>query len=402
MQDQQSRSVSVIFDAVEFVWKGLPQKKYDNFMKMRHMQASPDCFTVDGYPYMIQLEPTNRCNLKCPLCPAGTNQLGRPRRDMPLEEFQALIDDMEDYLLFLILWEWGEPFMHPRLPEMIRYAADRGIQTITSTNAHFLHDEDYLRRVLASGLATLIVAIDSLEQERYEVYRQNGSLSKAVQGLETLVRLKRETGSKTRINLRMVIMKQNEHELPAMRRFAKQSGVDIFSVKSLNPSCGLDSKDEELVPCDPRYRRYVYNEETFERIRLDVHCRKMSFMCSISANGEVIPCGYDFRSELKVGNIAETPLTEIWNSPAARAMRKRLYCEKDSISKCRECSINFQLNERGWFPEVRVYDQSRAGQAVRRLYARCGQSPALRRGIGALPGVKLAVRGIYLRVCGLK
>jgi hypothetical protein len=83
MQDQQSRSVSLTFDAVEFVWKGLPQKKYDNFMKMRHMQASPDCFTVDGYPYMIQLEPTNRCNLKCPRCPAGTNPTGRPRHISP-------------------------------------------------------------------------------------------------------------------------------------------------------------------------------------------------------------------------------------------------------------------------------------------------------------------------------
>lgn len=390
------------FDAVEFVWRDVPDEKYDNFMKMRNIEASPDQFRVDGYPYMLQLEPTNRCNLKCPLCPAGTNQLGRPRRDMPLEEFQGLIDDMQNYLLFIVLWEWGEPFMHPKLPEMIRYAADRGIQIITSTNAHFLHDEDYLRRILTSGLATLIVAIDSLEQERYAVYRQNGSLSKAVQGLKTLVRLKKETGSRTRINLRMVIMKQNEHELPAMRRFAKRSGVDLFSVKSLNPSCGLDSKDEDLVPRNPAYRRYVYNEESFERIRLDCHCRKMTFMCSISANGEVIPCGYDFRSELNVGNIAEAPLSEIWNSSASQEMRRKLYHEKETIPKCAECSINYQLSEGGWVPEIAIYDEPRPKIRFEEVYRSCRRNRALKRCADAMPIAKKAARRLRKSLCGLE
>jgi radical SAM protein with 4Fe4S-binding SPASM domain len=385
------------FDAIEFLWRDVPREKYENFMKMRNIEASPDCYSVDGYPYMLQLEPTNRCNLKCPLCPAGTGQLGRPRRDMPLEEFQSLVDDMERYLLFIVLWEWGEPFMHPQLPEMIRYAADRGIQSVTSTNAHFLHDEEYLRRILNSGLATLIVAIDSLEQERYAVYRQNGSLSKAMQGLQTLVRLKKETGSKTRINLRMVIMKQNEHELPAMRRFAKSSGVDIFSVKSLNPSCGLDAKDIDLVPRNPAYRRYVYDEASFERTRVDCHCRKMTFMCSISANGEVIPCGYDFSSELKVGNIAETPLSEIWNSPASQEMRRRLYYEKESIPKCAECSINFKLSKGGWIPEVIVFDVDRWSQLFKKTYAGCVQHSKLKRCVDAMPAVKKVARRLRNR-----
>ena len=400
MTEAFDRTIHFKFDAIEFVWRNVPPVKFDNFMKMRNIQASPDCFMVDGYPYMLQLEPTNRCNLKCPLCPAGTNQLGRPRRDMPLDEFQGLVDDLEDYLLFLILWEWGEPFMHPQLPEMIRYAADRGIQSVTSTNAHFLHDEEYLRRILTSGLATLIVAIDSLEQERYEMYRKNGALTKALQGLETLLRIKKETGSKTRINLRMVIMKQNEHELPAMRRFAKKSGVDLFVVKSLNPSCGLDAKDEELVPENTAYHRYVYTED-FERVYLDAHCRKMTFMCSISANGEVIPCGYDFRSELKIGNIGETPLSELWNSRAAQALRKRLYHEKESIDKCRECSINYQLSSGGWFPEVRVFDENHWVKAFDRLYQFCRNTPALKAVADSAPALKRSAKRLRDRICGV-
>ena len=164
----------IVFDALDFKWENIPAKKYDNFLKMKDIEANPDCFHVEGYPYMLQIEPTNRCNLQCPLCPAGTNRLERERRDLTLDEFKTIIDDMEDYLLFLILWEWGEPFMHPQLPEIINYAHERDIKTLTSTNAHFLHDEEYLKRILQSGLTTLIIAIDSLEQERYEVYAKKG------------------------------------------------------------------------------------------------------------------------------------------------------------------------------------------------------------------------------------
>ena len=95
--------IHIRFDALDFRWDRVPEKKYDNFMKMRDIQADPDNLVVDGYPYMLQIEPTNLCNLQCPLCPAGTDKLERERRHMHPEEFKALIDDMEDYLLFLIL-----------------------------------------------------------------------------------------------------------------------------------------------------------------------------------------------------------------------------------------------------------------------------------------------------------
>jgi len=355
---EQEKPVHIVFDALDFKWDDVPMKKYENFMKMRDIEADPDCLDVDGYPYMLQIEPTNRCNLKCPLCPAGTNRLERERRDLTLDEFKTIIDDMQDYLLFLILWEWGEPFMHPQLPEIINYAHERDIKTLTSTNAHFLHDEEYLKRILQSGLTTLIVAIDSLEQEHYEVYRKKGNLFKALEGLKKLVRLKKELKSETLINLRMVIMKQNEHELPKIRNFARQVGVDIFTVKTLNPSCGLDSEDSVLVPTNPKYRRYEYKPGTFERVREDTHCRKMWFMCSISANGDVIPCGYDYTCKLTVGNINEKPLSQIWNSEEARNLRERLYYQKDLIPICRECSINFKLTGGGWFPEAIVFNTS--------------------------------------------
>ena len=41
-----------MFDALDFKWARVQGKRYQNFMKMKDMQARSDNFIVDGYPYM--------------------------------------------------------------------------------------------------------------------------------------------------------------------------------------------------------------------------------------------------------------------------------------------------------------------------------------------------------------
>ncbi|MFC1620584.1 radical SAM/SPASM domain-containing protein, partial [Candidatus Neomarinimicrobiota bacterium] len=350
------KRVHLWHDGINYSWKDVPDKKYINWSKMAIPFLNTSDFTVSEYPYMLQIEPTNMCNLSCPLCPVSENRLERKPRNMSLKEFMSIIDDMEDYLLFLILWEWGEPLVNPKLPAMIKYASERGIKTVTSTNAHFLNKKPYVEELLRSGLSTLIVAIDSLDEESYKVYRSGGDLNKAISGLINLCELKKQLGSNTRINLRMVIMKQNERELPAMRDFAKKIRVDTFSVKTLNPSCGLDSMDQELLPGNPKYRRYDYKKGTSTRIRLNTYCSRVWKTSNIFSNGDVVPCGYDYNCEMKVGNVFEEPFGKIWNSPAYKELRKKIYYQKDSFPKCKECTINYKLSKGGWFPEVQNFN----------------------------------------------
>ena len=371
VRNKHNKQVTVVHDTIHYCYENVSNEKYINWLAMKDKKIDTVTFKAAGFPYMLQIEPTNTCNLKCPLCPVGSNELNRKPRHMKLEEFISLIDDMREYLLFLILWDWGEPFMNPEFPDMIKYASDMGIKTVTSTNAHFLHNDEYVTKILTSGLSTLIVAIDSLKEDQYVIYRRKGTLNKAISGLKNVIRLKRELKSDTLINLRMVIMKQNEHELKDMKRLAKNLRVDRFTVKTLNPSCGLNAMDEELAPRNPRYRRYKYKENTFERIRIDPPCRRIWFMSNIFSNGAVVPCCYDFDAKLKIGNILEKPFNEIWNSPAYQELRKRIFYNKDSIPRCRECTINFELSDSGWFVEYYDFNTSllkRLINAAKRYY----------------------------------
>ena len=344
-----NRSITLWHDAIEYKWEDVPEKKYNNWYNMTHQPFDISDFYANSYPYLLQIEPTNFCNLACPLCPAGRNELGRERRNMTLEEFKSVIDDVEDYLLFLVMWDFGEPLMNPDLPDMIRYASQRGIKTVTSTNGHYFEDEIYLSNLLQSGLTTLIVAIDSIHEESYQTYRKKGSLSKAMNGLKKLIDLKNKLNSPTAINMRMVVMKHNESEIDEIRETAKQLGVDIFTVKTVNPGYGPTANDEESVPVDPDLRRYEYIEGTYQRVRVDAICNYVWTMSNIHSDGSVVACCYDYDSELKVGNIQEQKFTELWNGQTYRELRKKIYFNKESLIKCKDCNVNFKLARNGWF-----------------------------------------------------
>ncbi len=350
--------VTVFSNAMKYTFRDVPEVKYRNYLSTFLQDYDTVDFKPKGFPFKLQIEPTNLCNLHCPLCPVGSDKLGRESKHMTFDMFRSIVDDMEQYLLFLILWNWGEPFTNPELPRMIQYAHEHDIKTATSTNAHFLSNENYVRQILESGLTTLIVAIDSLEDEKYKIYRQGGKLEIATLGLKNLVRMKKELGSETLINLRMIVMRQNEHEVDRMRDFAREVGADIFTAKTLNPSCGLDSLDTESVPMNPVYRRYEYKEGTFERIRVDNSCTRVFSMANIFSGGEVVPCGYDFKGELKVGSILERPFSEIWMSREFTEMRRKIWQEQQSIPKCKVCIINFKFTKNGEFSEMTYFNQT--------------------------------------------
>jgi len=143
-----------------------------------------------------------------------------------------------------------------------------------------------------------------------------------------------------------------------MRETAQELGVDVFTVKTANPSCSDEVvMDEQIVPQNPKYRRFEYKEGTYDRIRIDTDCEKVWTSSSILSNGDVVPCCYHYTNELKTGNIHENPFTEIWTSAEYQALRKKVYTDKDSNPKCKACVINYKHSPAGMFVESQTINK---------------------------------------------
>ena len=48
---------------------------------------------VWGYPVYLMVEPTNICNLKCPMCPSGNGTMTRQLGELDYESFKKLLDE---------------------------------------------------------------------------------------------------------------------------------------------------------------------------------------------------------------------------------------------------------------------------------------------------------------------
>jgi MoaA/NifB/PqqE/SkfB family radical SAM enzyme len=166
-----------------------------------------------GLPISISIEPTTSCNLRCPECPSGLRSFTRDTGMLQTDFFRKTIDQLHRDLFYLVFYFQGEPYLNPAFLEMVRYASQKKIYTATSTNAHYLTEEN-ARRTIESGLDRLIISIDGTTQEVYEQYRVGGQLQKVLEGAARVVKWKKELRSKTPfIVFQFLVVRPNEHQI---------------------------------------------------------------------------------------------------------------------------------------------------------------------------------------------
>jgi MoaA/NifB/PqqE/SkfB family radical SAM enzyme len=109
--------------------------------------------------------------------------------------FRTQVDDLYRDIFYMIFYFQGEPYLNPEFLQMVQYAASKGLYTATSTNGHYL-TEDNARKTVESGLDRIIISIDGTTQAVYEQYRVGGQLEKVLSGAQRIIRWKRELKSK--------------------------------------------------------------------------------------------------------------------------------------------------------------------------------------------------------------
>ena len=228
---------------------------------------------VWGTPLVAMIEPTNRCNLKCPLCHVGSGKLRRESRNLTLEEFEIILNKLPSTVRVLQLWNQGEPFMNPQFLDMVRMAKDRGFHTITSTNAHFLHRNGTAESVVASGLGELVVSLDGVTPDTYQSVRQGGDLSVVLKSMQQLASAKSKSGSDTpQISAQCLLLKQVESHVNQVQNIAKESGADRVVWKTAQVSSLSEAR--EVLPENQKLWRYKIKGNEFIDGDAQKRCRQ--------------------------------------------------------------------------------------------------------------------------------
>jgi radical SAM protein with 4Fe4S-binding SPASM domain len=298
---------------------------------------------VWGLPVYILYEPTNYCNLRCPECPTGTRELARPEGMVKnLESYKKLIDEVGDTSFLVQLYFQGESYLNPRFFEMIEYAERRSLYTETSTNAHFLTDEN-CRKTIEAGLDKLIISIDGTTQDVFEKYRVRGSLDKVLQGTRRLIEWKSKLGSRKPYTIfQFIVFSHNEHQIDDVKRLGKEVGVDEVTIKSAQ-IYNYEAKSE-LLPRQQQYSRYEGGNGSY-RIKSDLanHCWFLWHTANVTWDNRAVPCCFDKSAKYEMGNIASESFKEIWHSKKYQQFRKAILHGRKNIDICRNCTEGLKV-----------------------------------------------------------
>ena len=296
-----------------------------------------------GKPISISIEPTTSCNLRCPECPSGLRSFSRPTGMLEETLFKKTIDELSKDLLYLIFYFQGEPFLHPKFLDLVAYASSKGIYTATSTNAHYLTDEN-AKKTVESGLDRIIISIDGTSQETYQSYRIGGNLDKVIEGTKKIIHWKKELGSKTpHVIFQFLVVKANEHQIPELMTLAKKLGVNEVGLKTAQI---YDYENgNPLIPDNEKYSRYrkmASGKYSIKNHFLN-HCWKLWHSCVITWDGIVVPCCFDKDAEYRMGNLKEMSMEKIWNGKEYKSFRASVLRARSEIDMCKNCSEGTQV-----------------------------------------------------------
>ncbi|MGV7222794.1 MAG: radical SAM/SPASM domain-containing protein [Nitrospinales bacterium] len=301
-----------------------------------------------GFPTHLQIEPTNLCNLRCALCYV-TKGLDRAQGHMDLDLFKKLIDEIGDYVFLILFWGWGEPFLNPSAYDMIAYANQKGIKIVSSTNGHVFAEDDHAEKLVRSGLDALIFAIDGISQETYKQYRKRGDLAKVIKGLKKVVSARDRLQSITpMINLRFIVMKHNEHEVPQLKEFAELLGADLITLKTLNPHDGLNvigktGPEAEFLPQNPNYQRFRLDPITHKPVRRTHNpCKDLWNYSAMNRDGKIVMCCEDYSEKTLLGDLKTETFKDVWFGHNYRELRHKFRDDYRTISLCAQCSSAFE------------------------------------------------------------
>ena len=290
------------------------------------------------FPLHVDIEASNTCQMNCPMCYTVSDYFKEniERKFIDWDLFVKVVDQCIEANVFSIRLSWrGEPLMHPRILDMIKYAKENGIRNVSFITNGLLLKDEIAEKIIDYGLDYLNISMDGVG-ETYDKVRKPSDWKGALERLRNFQELKKKKGSSK----------------PAVRV------CSIWPAISEDPQLYYDT----LKPLSDKVVVNGYLD--FENPREIDH----SYVCqypwqrlNVTVSGKVTPCPGDYFEKNPIGDATKESLIDIWHGEKMNNVRNKLASRKRSdIKACHECHYGWVkttlLDMRKWDPGTGFID----------------------------------------------
>jgi radical SAM protein with 4Fe4S-binding SPASM domain len=293
-------------------------------------------------PFVIHVDTCNVCNFRCRFCTTGDHELlrkyNRPKGFMSYELFCKIIDDMgsfDDKVKDLIFHKNGEPLLHERIVDMLRYAKNKNIanRMILVTNGSLLTPE-LSREIMSVGPHYIQISLEGVSDKGYEeISRVKVDYNKIVGNVAYLFAHKHPD---TILNVKIMDCGLSEQE-------------KVKFHEDFNGICSSHSIEHPISYTQPQIKdtslgiRTGTTHDMYDSTYKEV-CTLPFYTMNINFNGKVSACSFDWRHGHIMGNVGDEGLRDIWMGTTYSQFRlMQLQKKRNEHPLCSGCEAVFNL-----------------------------------------------------------
>jgi len=324
----EKKEEKVNFNANELIyskkWESYRDENY--FEYRRNWSKYPQERYVSDFPLHLDIETTDLCNLKCPMCSRTIMDQGddniQKSKMMTKEDYINIIDQATKHGVKSIKLQYlGEPLMHKDVVFQVEYAKKKGIvDVMLNTNAVLL-TKKMSEDLLNAGLDKLFISFDAVNPKLYAQQRVGTTMGKVIDNIYDFILLRDKISPRTFIRLSMVMY---EGEL-----WQKQFEAMKIMWDGLVDALGYGIFNE----------RDKYKRVEFEKVDGFV-CEQLFQRMFLKCNGNVTVCCTDEYDTFDIGDWRKTPLYDLWNSDKYKQIRDdHINNNYDKYETCKRCFL---------------------------------------------------------------
>jgi len=285
-------------------------------------------------PFVIFVDPADSCNFQCTFCPTGDLELmkkvGRPFKVMNFDLYKKIIDDIAQFdkpIKVLRLYKDGEPLLNRKLPEMIKYAKEKGIAEgiDTTTNASLLTNERSLA-LIEAGLDRINISIEGVNKEQYKSFSKvDIDYEELVENIKFFYENKKQCEVLVKINGDILTEDEKQLFLDTFGNHCDK--IYIEHIMSCWP-------EFEIKDVDVNKEFGIYGQEIKE---VSV-CPYPFYSFSINSDGSASTCFLDWSRKLIIGDAKTQSVKSIWFGDKMKEYHKMfLEGRRKEHPVCKDC-----------------------------------------------------------------
>lgn len=278
-------------------------------------------------------ECTLNCNFNCMHCGSRASRKLVHKNELSTEEIKSVFKSIAARLNpkdIMIAVTGGEPLLRPDLFDVMSYAHNLGFNWGVVTNG-FLVNENIIKKMKDSGMTTIVVSIDGLENIHDEFRQTPGSFKKAINAVKMLSK----ANFIKDLQITTTIHQNNFSDLEKMYQYFTKLNINSLRFMNIDP-IGRAADNQHLLLSDNQLKTlmdFIKTKRKSAKINFCYDCagflgtdyegevRDWLFNCptginvaSILHNGDIFVCPNVPRlKHLIQGNVRKDDFVNTWN-----------------------------------------------------------------------------------------